>query len=116
MRNTIIALAAALGACGDNIDTSDGAACVADGDCASGLCLTSWGNGREVSGGACTRECEWEGLLEDTCPEGEVCLQYNRTGERHCYVSCASDDDCRGDDGWRCADLGFGFRACIPPL
>ena len=111
-----ISLVAALAACGDNIDTSDGAACAADEACASGLCVTAFANDREVAGGLCTRACEWEGEFEDTCPEGEWCLQYNRTGEKYCYASCTSDEDCRGEEGWDCRDLGFGIQACLPPL
>lgn len=101
----------------DGPDRADnGGACVEDNSCNSGLCVEAFGNGTVVEGGLCTQECEWTGGLMDDCPEEEVCLRYNATGEKLCFLECETDDDCRSDEGWVCQFVGDGYSACIPPL
>lgn len=103
-------------ACGDDGPSSPtGDGCDSNDDCESGFCLTDYGDGTEVAGGICTEECEWTGSTghDDTCPEGQACLNYTATGEKHCYLDCTTDADCRTEDGWVCS---FLLRTCIPPL
>jgi hypothetical protein len=69
-----------------------GAACDADADCASGLCITSG----DFPGGLCTEACGEEG----PCPAGFSCVS-NASGI--CLPSCETDADC-ARPGYICSE------------
>jgi hypothetical protein len=85
-----------------------GDACTPDraspqGTCSAGqLCMPA-------PGGYCTSPC---GATGAPCPEGSVCLPSVRGGEM-CARSCASDADCRADQGYVCDP---GRKACSLPF
>lgn len=60
-------------------------------------------------GGYCTSPC---GATGAPCPAGSVCLPSVRGGEM-CARSCASDADCRADQGYVCDP---GRKACSLPF
>lgn len=116
-------------ACGDEtppepepVMLENGAACMADSPdevCTSGLCVEEFKDGTQISGGFCTDECIWDETDgSDTCPEEELCVRYTATDEYYCFQDCASDADCRTEDGWECLCLDFfcGYQVCVPPL
>jgi hypothetical protein len=78
-----------------------GAACTATTACSAGLTCLS------LTGGDCASRCGLGG--DDTCTAG-ACVE-TADGDV-CLVSCATDADCRVDDGYVC-DLAQ--RACVVP-
>ena len=119
-----------LAACGGDKPVplaENGEACELSEDCLSETCLTEYGDGVPVPGGICTDECEWNDPASedvDTCVEGEICLRYFKTSEKHCYLVCQSDRDCREPDvgpdagapEWscECLDGPCNLQACVP--
>lgn len=115
-KNITVAFIMLIAACDSPPRGSNGDGCSADNSCESGLCVQAFADGQVLEGGICSQECEWTGGLSDDCPEPEVCLRYNATGEKLCFLECESDDDCRADEGWICLAVGDGYAACVPPL
>lgn len=72
-----------------------GAACGENCDCGSGP--PGWECLDTPPGGYCTHGCV---PGSDPCPEGSACL-----GER-CYDMCATEADCRADEGYECIAKG----------
>ncbi len=105
-----------LAACGggDN-NYADGEACAQNDDCSSSLCVTAFGDSVELAGGMCTATCTWDNMGGDDCADGEICLRYTATNEYFCFMDCSVDSDCRSEEGWTCATVGFVDRACLPP-
>jgi hypothetical protein len=96
-RTLIISAAIALGcnACAPEI----GDDCETDLDCSA---QGSRPCDRTQPGGYCTiRGCEAR-----TCPEESVCVKFRPQVERlavtYCMFACASDDDCRTNEGYLC--------------
>jgi len=107
----------------------NGVTCELSEECVSGNCVTEFQDETEVAGGFCTDECAWlttdgeeceAGLdcLVDSCPDTELCLRYNPTGEKVCFQKCTANEDCRVNEGWECVCLDFfcDAQACVPPL
>jgi hypothetical protein len=82
-----------------------GAACAANGDCASALCTPSQSTsgGTAWSGGYCTALCS----SAKPCPSSAACIAYSDGSA--CAASCAANTDCRA--GYVCSP---GVRACLP--
>ncbi|HEY8432261.1 MAG TPA: hypothetical protein VIL20_28005, partial [Sandaracinaceae bacterium] len=59
--------------------------------------------GDEFPGGYCFQLCAMT-----ACPAGSQCI------EGLCYRTCASDSNCRVDDGYACLMLTTGERICYP--
>jgi hypothetical protein len=82
-----------------------GAACVVDSDCGPPetpwTCLT----GAEFPSGYCSR-AGCDRAVADDCPLRTSCydptLVVPGSGDEHCAVICATDDECRMTDGYRC--------------
>lgn len=110
----LIALMVWLVSCGgDEPPAAVGEGCSDNLDCASELCVTTFDDARVVNGGLCTTACEFNDP-DLACADGEICLRYNGTGEKYCYVQCSDDRQCR--TGWSCPclDLLCQMRACVP--
>ena len=109
----ILAVVLMLGACGsDGPDPApNGEACVENGDCESGLCVSELAPTFPLPDGLCTNDCNVS--LQD-CAEQEVCLIYNPTGAQNCYQLCNVTDECR--EGWSCQFISPNgpVWACIP--
>lgn len=80
-----------------------GAACAADWECATGVCLPA-GDGGSTGwpGGLCTAFCP-----DGTCPQGSSCFMAGL--QRVCVASCADSTSCR--QGYACYP---GLRQCLP--
>lgn len=81
-------------------------------ECETALDCSSQGSrlcDRTQPNGYCTiRGCE-----EGTCPEDSICVKFrpgqSRLALTYCMYGCEEDDDCRNDEGYRCArasDIG----------
>lgn len=104
----------------DAMPAVNGDPCESDDACASGLCLLEFGAGPEEPGyiefvdGMCSMECndDFTG-----CPDDEICLKHNASGQFHCYLRCDTGEDCR--DSYVCLDftpydVTDREAACIP--
>ena len=86
--------------------TAIGGACAPDREnmqstCAAGaLCMP-------LPGGYCTAPC-----ATAACPDGSVCVPTGRMGEL-CVAACATDADCRADEGYVCDPARHG---CVLPF
>ncbi|MFT3921622.1 MAG: hypothetical protein QM778_03720 [Myxococcales bacterium] len=89
-----------------------GAGCTSDEDCADlgagHRCLTEGDLGSPH--GYCTRDCD--PLHATQCGAGAACVTYNE--ETQCQRLCASDSDCRAEDGYVCAPF-LVFGLCLHP-
>jgi hypothetical protein len=93
-----------------------GAACGADGDCASGLtCITA------LRGGYCGKaDC----TATADCPTGSACIKHS-DGKNYCFGTCVADSDCSFcrsstaagtcSDKATFVDSGATGRVCVPP-
>jgi len=82
-----------------------GAACTANGDCASAVCTPSQStsSGSAWSGGYCTALCS----ATTPCPSSATCITYSDGSA--CAARCAANADCRA--GYVCSP---GVGACLP--
>ena len=97
----------------------DGSSCGASDECESGMCVEKFQDGVPIPNGMCSRTCNWLPDLTSDCPMdgmGQTCLQYRATGEKLCFDSCTSNEECRLDEGWTCTQVGFFEKACLWPL
>jgi len=92
-------------ATGNCVGKPIGAACAANGDCASALCTLaqSTSGGSAWSGGYCTALCS----AATPCPSSAACVSYSDGSA--CAASCAANTDCRA--GYVCSP---GVGACLP--
>ncbi len=96
----------------EKLPSSIGGSCADDSECAGDFtsCNTRF------EGGYCTEECTGE---DSECPDGAKCVTYgNRRKTTSCLASCASDKDCRTDEGYLChpqfgSKSGVCYRKCM---
>ncbi len=90
-----------------------GAPCAQDADCADlgdgHHCLKQRPVGSDS--GYCTRDCDGATLDTAQCGEQALCVTFN--DQTQCHRVCASDSDCRTDDGYLCAHILLGL--CLQP-
>lgn len=78
----------AVGNDGDQV----GGPCLVNSQCyIDSVCLDAW------PGGYCAQACD---STED-CPDGSVCTDQ---GTGYCLVECASDAECRSEEGYACLE------------
>ena len=95
----------------EKIPSDIGGSCANDDECDGeySTCNT-WSQG-----GYCTQECFDND--DSICPGGSKCVTGNRWEGTHCLASCASDKDCRTDEGYVChpnmgEKTGVCYRKC----
>ncbi len=100
-----------------------GSACDMDDDCdGDATCYTTVGSGMfglELPGGYCSKECT-AGSGSTECGAGSDCysIGFGMWGVTFCAKTCATEADCRGEEGYTCRmpPLGGGTtKYCLPP-
>ncbi len=95
-----------------------GEACARDSDCFGGECVTM----APFVGGYCSvriGECPAPGGTGGPCPSGSECINPGipaTGGADYCVKRCASNDECRAADGYRCCPRVQGHAGpfCYP--
>ena len=121
-------LGVCLPTCKENSDCNEGSVCSDEGKCEKipspigGSCsnddecdgeyttCNTW-----FTGGYCTQECFDND--DSDCPDGAKCVTAGRRQTTSCLASCASDKDCRTDEGYVChpqmgSKNGVCYRKC----
>lgn len=126
MRQFLVCLVVTLAiftACGGDKAGWVGDACQDEQDCSVDICLQELSDD-SVSppwvttfvNGMCTEECETPGAWYY---DYEMCLIYTATGAQYLFNSCRNSLDCRADEEYFCAFVGWDVnmevvRVCLP--
>lgn len=93
-------------------DSPVGGPCLTNEDCADSgaVCYPEMLNGESTGfiGGYCMI---WN-CTAGACPAGSQCLQVGAGGEMACMATCATNAECRDDEGYGCLDPGMCFAYC----
>ena len=95
----------------EKIPSPIGGSCESDDECAGEYTTcNAW-----FEGGYCTQECFDND--DSICPDGAKCVTAGRRQTTSCLASCASDKECRTDEGYLChpqlgSKSGVCYRAC----
>jgi hypothetical protein len=87
-----------------------GAMCAMNGDCGSGMCVTTDALGTTYPGGYCSGRCS----TDADCGEQAACgLGPSGSTVGACYRTCKADADC-GRAGYRCRSADAATKLCVP--